>query len=148
MNQRKTALFGVIVMSVLLVLYFVYAVQRAIALFQTGTWITVLMGAALIVLPLIGVWALIREIKFGRDATKLVDELDRTGRVPIEEIETLPTGKPVRDQAELVLVNYVADAEKNTDSWEAWARLGIMQDACGDRTSGRRSLRRAISLRK
>ena len=147
MNQRRTALVGVIIMSVLLVLYFVYAVQRAIALFQTGTWITVLMGAALIVLPLIGVWALLRELKFGRDATKLVDELDRVGRVPIEEMTVLPSGKPVKTEAEQVIGDYESDAQANADSWEAWARLGIMQDACGDRTSARRSLRRAIQMR-
>lgn len=148
MNQRRTAMLGVVIMSVLLVLYFVYAVQRAIALFQTGTWITVLMGSALIVLPLIGVWALLRELKFGRDATKLVNELDRTGRVPIEEISTLPSGKPVRSEAEQVLGAYEADAQAHADSWEAWARLGIMQDACGDRTAGRKSLRKAIALRR
>lgn len=146
MNQRRTAMLGVIIMSVLLVLYFFYAVQRAIALFQTGTWITVLMGSALIVLPLIGVWALVRELKFGRDATKLVDELDRSGMVPIEEIATLPSGKPVQSEAKAVIGKYEAEVQADEQSWQAWARLGIMQDACGDRTAGRRSLRRAISL--
>ena len=148
MNQRRTALFGVIIMSVLLVLYFFYAVQRAIALFQTGTWITILMGIALIVLPLIGVWALLRELKFGRDATRLVDALEARGRVPVEDIETLPSGKPVRAEAERVIGAYEAEARDNESSWEAWARLGIMQDACGNRTAGRSSLRKAIVLRR
>lgn len=148
MNQRKSALFGVCIMSVLLVLYFVYAVQRAIALFQSGTLLTVTMGVAMLVLPLIGAWALLRELRFGREATRLVDELDRTGRVPVEEVETLPSGQLVREQAKGLLESYEAEAQANEQSWEAWARLGIMQDAAGDRTSARASLRRAISLRK
>lgn len=148
MNQRRTALFGVVIMSVLLVLYFVYAVQRALALFQTGTWITILMGAALIALPLIGVWALLRELKFGRDATRLVDDLDARGRVPVEDIETLPSGKPVRSDAERVIGKYETEVAEADASWEAWARLGIMQDACGNRTDGRSSLRKAIALKR
>ncbi|WP_217134420.1 hypothetical protein [Leucobacter chinensis] len=148
MNQRKSALFGVWIMSVLLVLYFVYAVQRAIALFQSGTLLAITMGVAMLVLPLIGAWALLRELRFGREATRLVDELDRTGRVPVEEVETLPSGQPVREQAKGLLESYEAEVTANEQSWEAWARLGIMQDAAGDRTSARASLRRAISLRK
>lgn len=133
-------------MSVLLVLYFVYAIQRAIALFQTGTAITISMGVALIVLPLIGVWALVREVAFGRAATKLVDELDRAGLVPVEEVDTLPSGKPIREAAKGLLASYEDAVATEQDSWQAWARLGIMQDAAGDRTAARGSLRRAISL--
>lgn len=148
MNQRTTTLLGVVIMSVLLLLYFFYAFQRAIALLTTGTWITITMGVSLLVLPLIGIWALLRELKFGRDATRLVDELDRAGQVPQEDIETLPSGKPLRDQAEQVFGKYREAAEQDESSWEAWARLGIMYDACGNRTEGRRAMRTAISLRK
>lgn len=141
-------MLGVIIMSVLLVLYFYYAGLRAVALFQTGTPITIALGVGLLVLPLLGVWALIRELKFGRDATRLVDELDRLDRVPIEEIETMPSGKPVREAADLVFDKYRDEVEANEESWEAWARLGIMYDACGDRTRGRKALRTAIALKK
>ncbi len=141
-------MLGVVIMSILLVLYFYYAGLRAVALFQTGTPITIAFGVGLLVLPLLGVWALVRELKFGRDATKLVDELDRLDRVPIEEIATMPSGKPVREEADLVFDKYRDEVEANEGSWEAWARLGIMYDACGDRTRGRKALRTAIALRK
>ena len=71
-------------MSLLLVLYFGFAGMRAIALLQSGTVIAVAMGVALLVLPLIGVWALLRELLFGLRATALVDRLDGGGPLPDE----------------------------------------------------------------
>ena len=45
-------------MSALLVLYFGFAGVRAASLLASGTPIAIAMGVALLVLPLIGVWAL------------------------------------------------------------------------------------------
>lgn len=148
MNQRRIAQLGVIIMTALLVLYFVFAVERAVALLRSGTLVAILMGVALLILPLLGVWALVRELKFGRDATKLVDELDRAGLVPMEEIDTLPSGSPVKGEAQRVFPPYQEAVERDKESWQAWARLGIMYDACGERSKGRKAVRTAILLKR
>lgn len=148
MSRRTRTLLLVTVMSVLLVLYFFFALIRAFALFATGTPIAVSMGVALVVLPLIGGWALWRELAFGRGASRLMGRLDASGRLPEEEVETLPSGRPVRGQADAVFPRYRDDAELHPDSWEAWMRLGVVYDACGDRTRARAAIRRAISLER
>ncbi|MBC9935638.1 MULTISPECIES: tetratricopeptide repeat protein [unclassified Leucobacter] len=148
MSRRARAITMVAVMSALLVIYFGFALTRAFALFASGTPIAIAMGVALIVLPLIGGWALWRELAFGRGATRLMDRLESAGRLPEEEVDTLPSGRPVRGQADAAFPRYREAAEADPDSWEAWMRLGIVYDACGDRTRARAAIRRAISLER
>lgn len=142
------AIIGVAIMSVLLVLYFVFAGIRAIGLLNSGTLIPVLMGIAMLVLPLLGVWALARELLFGRQATRLADRLAETGRMPEEPVATRPSGRPERADADAAFPRYRAEVEADPGSWESWMRLGIVYDACGDRKRARGAIREAIALEK
>lgn len=135
-------------MSAVLVIYFVATGARAVALLRTGTVISAAMGLAMIVLPLIGAWALARELRFGWASTRLVNLLADRGRVPEEDIDVLPSGRPVREAAERVYGRYREEIEEAPDSWEAWARFGIMTDAIGDRREARGALLRAIRLER
>lgn len=148
MSRRARALTGVVIMSALLALYLGFAAVKAFVLFQTGTPLAIVMAIALIVLPLIGVWALLRELSFGRSATQLVDQLEALGLLPDEHFETLPSGRPVREQADEVFPRYRAEVELNEHSWQSWMRLGIIYDACGDRKRARAAIRKAITLNK
>lgn len=132
-------------MSALLVLYFVVVGIRAFALLGSGTPIAITMGAALLVLPLLGVWALLREVKFGRDATRLADRLDADGLMPDEPVSTHPSGRPVREDADAAFPRYRDEVEADPESWRAWMRLGIVYDACGDRKRARAAIREAIA---
>lgn len=147
-SRRTRAVIGVVIMAALLILYFVFAGMRAVALLFTGTPIAVAMGVALLVLPLIGVWALGRELLFGWRSTALVDRLDREGRLPDDLGEAGPTGKPERDIADAAFERYRREAEADPENWRAWGRLGIVYDACGDRTRARAAIRTAISLER
>lgn len=133
-------------MSALLVLYFVFVGVRAVALLVSGTPIAITMGAALVVLPLIGVWALARELWFGLRSTALVDALDEAGLLPDDLGEAGPRGRPSRETADAVFDRYRAEAEAEPEDWRSWARLGIVYDACGDRSRARKAMRTAISL--
>lgn len=146
MSARLRAILGVVITSALLVLYFVVVGIRAIALLGSGSVIAVVMGVALLVLPIIGVWALVREIQFGRRATLLADRLEAEGLMPQDPVPERPSGRPDRSQAEAVFPKYRAEVEANEGSWQAWMRLGIVYDACGDRKRARAAIRQAILL--
>jgi len=146
MGPRSRAIAGVVVMASLLVLYFVFAGVRAVALLASGTPVAVAMGVALLVLPLIGAWALWRELLFGRRSTALVDRLETEGGLPDDLGEVGPTGRPDRSAADAAFPRYRAEAEAAPDDWRAWLRLGIVYDACGDRSRARTAIRKAIGL--
>ena len=145
MSVRARAILGVAIMSALLVLYFGFAGVRAASLLASGTPIAIAMGVALLVLPLIGVWALVRELLFGARSTALVDKLEAEGLLPDDLGEVGSTGKPDRAVADAAFEKYREEAEADPNNWRSWMRLGIVYDACGDRSRARRAIREGIA---
>jgi cytochrome c-type biogenesis protein CcmH/NrfG len=141
MRNRLAALF----MALLLLIYIVIAGQRAVLLFEAGTTLGVVAGSALIVFPLIAIWALWREIRFGFQTERLVKQLAAEGALPVESAVTA-SGRPVRDVADEEFPKYKAEVEAEPESWRAWFRLGLAYDASGDRRRARWALREAIKL--
>ena len=139
---------AVLLLSVLLIVYIVLAGQRAVVLLTSGDGIAIAMGVALIVLPLIGIWALLRELVFGVRAEQLGTRLEAEGGLPAEEVPVRASGRPLRDAADGVFPTYRAQAEAEPTSWRAWYRLGIVYDAAGDRRRARAAVRRAIALER
>ena len=142
------ARIGVVLMGVCLILYFVVAGQQAFLYISTGEPIAIVMGAALIVLPLIGVWALVRELQFGVAADRLGRRLDAEGGMPEAETELTPSGKIAKEDAEGIVSRYRAAAEDAPDDWRAQYRLGVVLDAAGHRRDARAGIRAAIRVEK
>lgn len=143
-----SARIGVAVMAVLLTLYIVLVGQRAWLLLVSGDAVGVAMGAALVVLPLIAVWALGRELWFGVRAEQLGRRLQAEDALPEESVSVRPSGRVMREDADAVFPAYRAAAEANPDDWRVWYRLGIAYDAAGDRRRAREAVRTAIRLEK
>lgn len=141
-----SARVGVAVMAVLLGLYIVLVGQRAWLLLFSGDGVGILMGVALVVLPLLALWALGRELWFGVRAESLGKRLEAEGALPSEEVAVRPSGRVERSEADLLFPAYRADAEAHPDDWRSWYRLGLAYDAAGDRRRAREAVRRAIRL--
>jgi len=137
---------GVALMTVLLLLYIVLAGQRAVVLLGSGQAVGIGLGVALLVLPVIAVWAIGRELWFGVGAQRLGDRLDAEGGLPDEDLEVRPSGRPARDDGEALFPRYRADAEQHPDDWRVWYRLALAYDAASDRRRAREAVRRAIRL--
>ena len=146
MRARVTTFGGVIVMSALLLLYMWAAGFQAWLMITTGDPLVVVMGLALIIFPLVGVWALSREIMFGIRSSRLAQRLSDEGEVPLVELPTRPSGRVERGAADAVFPAFAAQVEATPDDWRAWFRLGLAYDASGDRRRARGAIRRAIAL--
>ncbi|GAB3128300.1 hypothetical protein [Glaciibacter psychrotolerans] len=142
MKGRVAALF----MSVLLLLYIVLVGWRAVLFIGTGEPVAVGIGVALLVLPLIGIWALVREVQFGLRTERLVKMLDAAGALPAEELTVRASGRPVRDEADADFPRFQAEVDAAPNDWASWFRLGLAYDAAGDRKRARQAIRTAISL--
>jgi hypothetical protein len=131
-------------MALLLVIYLVFIVQYAIVLIGIDELVAKVMGIALIVIPVIGAWALFVELRFGFRSEKLAKTLDAEGGLP--EVPVLPSGRAVREDADEDFPTYKAEVEADPDSWRAWFRLALAYDASGDRRRARWATRQAIKL--
>jgi hypothetical protein len=137
-----------IVMALLLVLYLVLVGWRAVLFVQSGDPVGILIGVALIVLPIIGAWALVREIMFGVRCERLVKQLEAEGALPVDDLPTRPSGRPYREAADAEFPGYRDAVDAAPNDWRAWFRLGLAYDASGDRRRARGALRTAMSLEK
>ncbi|NLP83667.1 hypothetical protein HF576_07400 [Microbacterium sp. CFH 90308] len=143
-----SARIGVAVMAVLLALYIALVGQRAWLLLVSGDPVGIGLGIALLVLPIIAVWALVRELWFGIRAQQLGRRLEAEGALPQDEVTLLPSGRVARADGDAVFPAYRADVESHPDDWRAWYRLGLAYDAAGDRRRAREAVRTAIRLER
>ncbi|TFD08933.1 hypothetical protein E3T35_16230 [Cryobacterium sp. TMT1-2-2] len=139
---------AVVVMAVLLVFYLVLAGVRAVAFIQSGEPVGIAIGLALLILPLIGFWALAREVAFGIRSERLVRQLDDLGELPGTDLPVRPSGRPYRDAADEQFPAAQAAVEAEPENWHAWLRLGLAYDASGDRKRARGAIRTAIALER
>lgn len=139
---------AVVVMAVLLVFYLVLVGTRAVLFIQSGEPMGIVIGLALLILPLIGFWALAREIAFGINSERLVRRLDELGGLPSVDVPVRPSGRPYRDAADEQFPAAQAEVEAEPGNWHAWLRLGLAYDASGDRKRARGAIRTAIALER
>ncbi len=141
-----TKRIGVAIMALLLVLYLVVVTQLAFRLIAVDETVAKALGIALLVLPVVGLWALIAELVFGIRAERLGANIAAGRQLPADELPTRPSGRPERAAADAAFPRYREAVENSPGDWRAWYRLGLAYDACGDRRRARSSIRRAISL--
>lgn len=135
-----------IVMAVVLAIYLVLVGQRAVMFVLTGEPIAVVIGVTLIALPLVGAWALGRELWFGVRTEQLVERMDREGELPPDDLPKRTSGRPEREAADADFARWKDAVELDETSWRAWFRLGLAYDASGDRRRARAALRSAVRL--
>jgi len=139
---------AVIPMALLLAFYLVLVGWRAVLFVLSGDPVGIVIGVALMILPVIGVWALVLELRFGRRSEQLVRRLEREGELPVEELPTRPSGRPLRDAADAEFPRFKAEVDAAPEDWRAWFRLGLAYDASGDRRRARGAIRTAIALER
>lgn len=137
-----------LVMAALLLLYLVLVGRYAVLLILSESPTAKVMGVALAVLPILGVWALVAELLFVVRAEKLVAILAERGELPVDDLPRLPSGRPDRAAADTQFPIYQQLAEERPLEWKSWLLLGLAYDASGDRKRARWATRRAIRLHR
>ncbi|MFI5956987.1 hypothetical protein [Cryptosporangium sp. NPDC051539] len=136
----------VAVLVAVLAVYLLLAIDRAIVLVRTGDLVLVGLGAAMFALPVLGGWLVWLEIRFGRDAQRLADELAAEGGLPVDDLPRRPSGRPVREAADERFQERRTEVEADPEDWRRWFRLSLAYDDAGDRRRARSALRKAIAL--
>jgi len=138
---------GAILLSLITLVYLVLMTNQAITLIQVDNAIAKTMGFALFGLPAVGIWSIIRELRFGLQVEALAKDVRAEGVWPMFDLELRPSGRPVRASAEKNFAEYAELAEKSPDDWHSWFNLSLAYDAAGDSRRARGAMRTAIALR-
>ncbi|MFI7484220.1 hypothetical protein ACH9EU_17610 [Kocuria sp. M1R5S2] len=133
-------------MIALLAVYLGLTLHRAVLLLATEGWIAKAFGLALIVLPAVGVWALVREVVFGVRTERLGRVLAEEGGLPPDDLPRTPGGRIDRDAADARFAERRAQTEADAGNWRSWYRLSLAYSAAGDRTRARSAMRDAVAL--
>ncbi|RZT26571.1 hypothetical protein EV649_0316 [Kribbella sp. VKM Ac-2569] len=141
MRAKQTA----ILLAVVFVAYAVLIGWRGVLLIKVGTPVSVVLGLAVLVIPLIGAYLVWREIQFGRRTEVLARELEAAGGLPVDDLPRRPSGRVDRAAADESFGRYKAEAEAAPEDWRVWFRLSTAYDAAGDRKRARESMRTAIA---
>lgn len=142
MRARTTALL----LAAVVALYLVALGWRGVLLLGSGRAAGVALGVGLLVLPLVGAWAVLRELRFGRDTERLAAELDAAGGLPVDDLPRRPSGRVERAAADALFERFKAEVDAAPDDWAAWFRLSCAYDVAGDRQRARATMRHAITL--
>jgi hypothetical protein len=144
-SGRTNPLVVVAVLLLAMALYFVLIGYRGLYLLAQHAVILKLLGAAVLVLPLVGVWVVVVELRFGFASQRLAERLHSEGRTT--ELPDLPRnrrGRVERAVADEWFHEQRAIVEASPQDWRGWFRLAQAYDLAGDRKRARSALRTAI----
>ena len=129
-----------------LTLFYVFTLLgRGIILLQEPSLIAVAMGLAILVLPLVALWALFAELQFGLKAQRLSRRLIALD-IPGLDLELRASGRATKDSANKELERIQDAVTKDPKNWSLWFQLGEAHDAAGERKNARAAIRKAIQL--
>ncbi len=135
------------VMSVLLGSYLLLTADRGMVFLTSGGVLAALMGMAVLAMPIIGVWVIVAEWRFGRAVQGLGQEMADAGLLPVD-VPRRPSGRAEPAAAEERFERARAQMSATSEDWRQWFLLSIAYDDCRDRRRARQAMRRAIALHR
>ncbi len=145
-SRRRSGLLAALALTALLAVYVGVVAVRALQLVGTGEVVGVVLGVALLVVPLLVVVLIGRELLLAVRVQRMADALAAAGRLPVDDLPRRPSGRVDRTAARAAFDPYRARVEADPDDWEGWYHLGFAYDAAGDRRRARAALRTAARL--
>lgn len=135
-------------LSLLLVLYILAAAAGGIALIATGLPVGIGLGAAVLVLPALGVWLLVREWRLALATQGMATELAGAAKLVVDDLPRTPGGRIETAAADRAFPAAREAVERSPQDWVAWFNLAFAYDAARDRRRSRAALRTAARLRR
>ena len=132
-------------MLALTLFYVLTLLGRGIILLQEPSLIAIAMGLAILVLPLVALWALFAELQFGLKAQRLSRRFIALD-IPGLDLDLRASGRATKDSANKELERIQDAVNRDPEDWSLWFQLGEAHDAVGERKNARAAIRKAILL--
>lgn len=138
-----------LVLAVVLGVYLLLMGGRALTMIVTGDVVFVVLGLAVLVLPVLGAVLVVDQIRFGSATERLARRLHEEGALPdTSHLPRRPSGRVRREAADAWFDEKQTELEAAPRDWRAWFALAQAYDLAGDRNRGRKTMRRAIELER
>lgn len=134
-------------MCVAMLVYFFLLGRMAFAMLGSGRGAAVGLGLAVLVMPVIGLWAMVATLRAGFAHQKLARLIAADGMEL--DISTLPrrrSGRIERDAADALFATVRTEVETDPDDWRRWYRLARAYDCAGDRRRAREAMKTAVQI--
>ena len=83
----------------LLTLYLAHIAQQGFVMLASGSVAGIVLGAGMILLPILGAWALVREVLFGARIQRMARELAASNELVEDNLPRTPSGRVDREAA-------------------------------------------------
>jgi cytochrome c-type biogenesis protein CcmH/NrfG len=132
-----------------MLVYFVLIGRDAVALIGSGRPAAVGLGLALLIMPVIGLWAMIATLRAGFAHQKLARMIAEDGmELDTTALPRRPSGRFERDAADALFATVRSEVEGDPDDWRRWYRLARAYDYAGDRRRAREAMKTALEIHR
>jgi cytochrome c-type biogenesis protein CcmH/NrfG len=137
----------IVFMCVAMLAYFVLLGRMAAAMIGSGRAAAVGLGVAVLIMPVIGLWAMIATLRAGFAHQKLARLIAEDGmELDVSALPRRPSGRFQRDAADALFAAVRTEVEGDPDDWRRWYRLARAYDYAGDRRRAREAMKTAVEL--
>lgn len=134
-------------MCAALLTYLVLLGRTAVVLITSGHIAAAGLGAAVLVLPVIGLWAMVATLRAGFAHQKLARLAADDGmELDVSALPRRPSGRIDRAAADAVFDDIRRELEADPDNWQRWYRVARVYDYAGDRRRARQAMKTAVEL--
>ncbi|MCV7358302.1 hypothetical protein [Mycolicibacterium fluoranthenivorans] len=136
-------------MCVAMVVYFVILGRIAVAFIASGEAAAIGLGVALLLLPIVGLWAMVSTLRAGFAHQRLARLAREAGmELDVSALPRMPSGRIDRDAADGLFETVREELEADRDNWVRWYRLARAYDYAGDRSRARETMRTAVDMER
>ena len=134
-------------MCVALVVYFILLGRIAMAFVESGEPAAIGLGLALMIMPLIGIWAMVSTLRAGLAHQRLGRIVKDEGmELDVSGLPRMASGRIERGAADALFETVRRELEDDPDNWRRWYRLARAYDYAGDRSRAREAMRKAVEM--
>jgi len=134
-------------MCLALLMYLAFLGRIAVLLIASGSVAAIGMGLALLIMPFLGLWAMIATLRDGFAHQKLSRLIAEDGmELDAGALPRWPSGRIERDAADALFRTVRAELDDDPDNWRRWYRLAQAYEFAGDRRRAREAMKTAVAL--